>query len=83
MLRHVQGNELFKKHDYMGAVAAYTKAVNVDAPRAVYMSNLAMTYLKMDMCARNILRLYLTYGLLGSKMLRDRLVSLWTVTPCY
>ncbi|KAF8955564.1 hypothetical protein BDZ97DRAFT_2080546 [Flammula alnicola] len=47
----VEGNELFKKGDYVEAADFYARAVNFDGPKPVLMSNLAAVYLKLELFA--------------------------------
>lgn len=44
----LKGNELYKKGDWAGAIAAYRKAVQMDGPRPVYLTNMAAAYLKQE-----------------------------------
>lgn len=44
-----QGNARYMKGDFIGAADAYAQAINIHGPRPVLMSNLAATYLKLEL----------------------------------
>ncbi|KAF9485618.1 hypothetical protein BDN70DRAFT_533975 [Pholiota conissans] len=45
----LQGNELFKKGDFVGAADLYAQAVNIHGPKPVLMANMAAAYLKLEL----------------------------------